>query len=183
MHRLTIGDLTEVQREAMRRRLLAKTEPDPETGCINWIGSLKRNGYSRFRVGRKVLRAHRVAWELEHGPIGVGQVIRHSCHNRRCVNLEHLQPGTHQDNMHDMTEARRGHCKLTNREVVEIKGLAGFFQREMQRLAAEYSVSAGMVRAILKGQRREDAFDYELEHEAREQQHQGAPIPSPEAVT
>ncbi|MBT6543496.1 MAG: HNH endonuclease, partial [Rhodobacteraceae bacterium] len=29
------------------------------------------------------------------------EVVRHSCHNRRCINSEHLQLGTQQDNIHD----------------------------------------------------------------------------------
>ena len=29
------------------------------------------------------------------------EVVRHRCHNRRCINPEHLQLGTQQDNIHD----------------------------------------------------------------------------------
>ena len=29
------------------------------------------------------------------------EVVRHRCHNRRCINPEHLQWGTQQDNIHD----------------------------------------------------------------------------------
>jgi len=36
-----------------------------------------------------------------------GKMIRHTCHNRGCVNPKHLIPGTHLDNMNDMKNANR----------------------------------------------------------------------------
>jgi len=34
-------------------------------------------------------------------PIEKGKVVRHLCNNRRCCNPDHLDIGTHQDNMDD----------------------------------------------------------------------------------
>ena len=38
---------------------------------------------------------------LNRAVIGANEVIRHRCHNRTCVNPEHLLPGSRADNKRD----------------------------------------------------------------------------------
>jgi hypothetical protein len=162
-----ISGLTQAQRTALEQRFLNKVAADPATGCINWTGAKARDGYGQFGIGsKKVHRAHRVAYELKHGPIAPGQIVRHRCHNRQCVNPEHLETGTHQDNMDDMTEGRQGRSKLTNKEVTIIGGFAilGLTNAE---IATECGVSVDTVRDILSGRRRPDAVDRELDRDLR----------------
>jgi hypothetical protein len=77
------------------------------SGCREWLGSRLPHGYGqfhagRFEDGRQDLRyAHRVMWELCHGPIAPGQVIRHLCDNPPCCNPDHLTIGTQADNIRD----------------------------------------------------------------------------------
>ena len=66
--------------------------------CWNWLGSLDRDGYGRVRYNGRRTRAHRIAYELAIGPIPAGLVIDHLCRNRRCVNPDHLEPVTSQEN-------------------------------------------------------------------------------------
>lgn len=42
--------------------------------------------------------AHRVAYELEYGPIPQGIEIDHTCFNRPCVRVAHLRPVTRKQN-------------------------------------------------------------------------------------
>lgn len=76
---------------------------DKTTHCWEWTGCRNEHGYGLFRG----VTAHRFAWGMEHGLLEKGKVLLHLCDNRRCVRLEHLQPGTQRENMEDMRAKRR----------------------------------------------------------------------------
>lgn len=79
------------------------------TPCIEAPQKPTNNGYVYLTVGGKKVYAHRRAYESAYGPIPDGLVVRHKCDNRRCINPEHLETGTHADNSQDMVE--RGRCR------------------------------------------------------------------------
>ena len=64
---------------------------DPATGCWIWQKAVKANGYGQTKRHGKNVYAHRLAYEMCHGPIPDGQVVDHLCRNRRCVNPDHLE--------------------------------------------------------------------------------------------
>jgi len=101
-----------------------KTQPD-----ICWMMDLccADNGYHRIAIDKKSRDAHRVSYIIHKGPIPDDLQIRHICHNKRCVNPNHLIIGTHQDNMDDRSNADRqakgsnnGNSLLTETLVREI---------------------------------------------------------------
>jgi len=82
------------------QRLAHYSKPDPLSGCHIWHGFLKE-GYGRLYFGHKMHLAHRLAWEVKHGPIPKGLVVRHRCNVRRCCNPDHMVLGTRAENNAD----------------------------------------------------------------------------------
>jgi hypothetical protein len=70
-----------------------------ENTCWIWqgakgsgAGSLHKAVYGNFKLyGRRVVKAHRFAWELFHGPIPEGMSVDHKCGNTLCCNPSHLE--------------------------------------------------------------------------------------------
>ena len=67
--------------------------------CWEWAHRLRKNGYGQFRIGDRMIIAHRVSYELFVGPIPAGLEIDHLCRNRGCVNPSHLEPVTKRVNI------------------------------------------------------------------------------------
>jgi hypothetical protein len=96
--------------------------------CWEFLGSLNPQGYGKFTIGKKDVRAHRYAYELTFGDIPDGMVLLHSCDNPPCCNPAHLSPGTVADNAADMCSKGRkplgsisGTSKLTESAIVDIR--------------------------------------------------------------
>ena len=68
-------------------------------GCWLWCSTISGCGYAYFTLNYKMIRAHRIAYQLFKGDIPTGLQIDHLCRNRDCVNPEHLQPVTCSENL------------------------------------------------------------------------------------
>lgn len=122
-------------------------------GCWGWRGCTDKDGYPLLAYKRKMLRANRVALELDSRPLEPNQYACHTCDNPSCVNPAHLYPGSPAQNMRDAISrgrTQRGakqHCaKLSENDVREIRA-SGAATNE---LASRYGVSPSnilMVRA------------------------------------
>lgn len=78
----------------------AYTIPEPNTGCLLWIGATHPYGHAQITVSSNVrMYAHRYAWERDNGPIPDGMLVDHICHTPQCVNADHLRLATKAENM------------------------------------------------------------------------------------
>ena len=84
---------------AVTDRFWSKVAQSGKSECWPWLAYRKANGYGTFYLKGRTCLAHRVAYELEVGPIPHGLVIDHRCRNRSCVNPTHLEPVTHRVNI------------------------------------------------------------------------------------
>ncbi len=87
--------------------------------CWNWIGTPSA-AYGQVMISGRRLLAHRLSFELHHGPVPAGLYVDHICRNKRCVNPNHLRAVTPRQNVFEnsispiialsaQTHCKRGH--------------------------------------------------------------------------
>jgi hypothetical protein len=143
-------------------RFWSKVHPEALSGCWLWHGAVNKHGYGRFRVrsladGKHALAlSHRHAYELAHGPIQEGMVVRHKCDVPACVNPDHLKVGTRAENQQDMSKRgrstrgeRSASAKLPEVQVIDIRARYASGGRSLRSLAAESRVSERQIRNII----------------------------------
>lgn len=84
-------------------RFLAKVQRS--SGCWEWAAGKTQDGYGAFYLNGRSITAHRASWILFRGSIPDAHDVDHKCHNRRCVNPDHLQVATHKQNMENQDGA------------------------------------------------------------------------------
>lgn len=90
-------------------RFWGKVDRGGPTECWIWTGFISPTGYGRSSRGI----AHRLAYELTHGPIPEGLTIDHLCRNKACQNPAHLELVTAAENTrrrHRYESRLKTHC-------------------------------------------------------------------------
>jgi hypothetical protein len=158
-----MGKLTDSDVE----RFWAKVERTD--GCWLWTAATT-NGYGILSVkhrSRAPLKAHRVSWEIHHGPIPGNMHVLHTCDQRLCVNPDHLWLGTNADNTADRVSKGRTRTWATDRErlgsshpraklteaiVLESRALWRSGEETSVSLAKRHGVAQATMHAALTGQ-------------------------------
>lgn len=109
--------------ERVRSKVNKQPGQGPKGDCHEWTGAVEREdvgrGYGKAVIGGKNKKAHRVVFEIETGQSIVGKIIKHSCNNKKCCNVDHLSASTHKDNMKDA--ASDGLLRKTERVSDELR--------------------------------------------------------------
>lgn len=130
-----------------------------DTPCITHVGRLDDRGYGLRRFEGTRTSAHRVAYCVANGVRLAdlkGLTVRHRCDNPPCVNPDHLEVGTHLDNMNDRHERgrtargeRNGNSKVTAEIAARIRSeYPGSTQKEIW---TRYGLSRTTIQRILRG--------------------------------
>ena len=151
---VAIGDLNEIT----LTRFWSRVERRDLFGCWLWTAVKDGNGYGEISVGGKMLRTHRVAYELAVGPIPKGLCVLHTCDNPPCVNPAHLWLGTKGDNTRDCIAKGRGArskgeahglAKLKSKDIPKIRN----DDRALRTIAADYGVGRNTICDIKRRKR------------------------------
>jgi hypothetical protein len=131
--------------------------------CWEWQGAKKPKGYGNVRINKKYHSSHRVAFELSNSSIPKGFIVCHICDNPPCCNPSHLMLGTIKSNSADMLIKNRqktkysaargeinGNSKLTEEDVITIRGRYASNQANQYQLAEEYGVTQSAIGSIVR---------------------------------
>ena len=110
--------------------------------------------------GSKCKLVHRLSYEVHKGEIPTGLVVMHTCDNPPCVNPNHLQTGTNEDNNKDKDiKGRHGKTgpqagtgvrnNLTSLQLIALKEDAKIMTQ--QKLSVKYGIGQSTVSLILIG--------------------------------
>ena len=112
------------------------------TACVKSVYAPNASGYpvrsNPWSIGKSILH-HRFIYLLANKlhPRDInGLLVRHKCDNRMCINPEHLELGTNQDNMDDMWSRGRG-----RRAVGIDSGMAKVTEAIVKAMRHEYKTS------------------------------------------
>jgi hypothetical protein len=84
------------KRPSLKERFMQKVDK-VDNGCWEWTAS-KNYGYGKFRYKEEMRLAHRISYKMFKGDFNEQLVVDHICYNRACVNPDHLQLLTREDN-------------------------------------------------------------------------------------
>lgn len=95
-------------------------------------GSTDGQGYRSIEIKGRCHKAHRIVWEMHHGPIPSGMEIDHINRDRGDNRIENLRLATHQEQ-----------CR--NRAVVRDSGLRGTRKPKRGRWVARYGLNGKVI--------------------------------------
>lgn len=147
--------------EGLKQRFWDKVDVKNDEECWEWKASLTiRGGYGQLTNGRgKLVKAHRLSYEMHHGEVPKGLMVCHKCNNPKCCNPNHLYAGTPKDNWHDTINSGHDyklppiypedvHCAKINYKIADV---IRYSEESCASLGKQYGISKTMVSRIKRG--------------------------------
>lgn len=88
-------------------RFRSRVDAGEPAECWEWKSRKDKDGYGLISRRMRVVKAHRVAYELATGAIPFGMLVCHHCDNPSCCNPSHLFIGSAADNNQDKIKKDR----------------------------------------------------------------------------
>jgi hypothetical protein len=124
-----------------------------ENGCHVCTSHSNCDRYPIITRGGKRYKITRYLYIQKHGSIPNNLILRHTCDNSWCVNVDHLIPGTQKQNVHDCIDRNRlargeqcGRTKLTTDKVLTIYSMRD--THTAPQLAKQFNISTNTVYRI-----------------------------------
>lgn len=120
--------------------------------CRIWFGKLNERGYGYIREGKRMRRAHRVAYELAHCEIvPSGVPLCHACDTPACIEPAHLSKCSHRINAYDRQIRFRRKTKLSVEQVLEMRRLNKCEGIGVTELGVRYGVDHSSASRAVRG--------------------------------
>lgn len=135
------------------------------TGCVEHRQKGTSIGYAKARYQGRQATMHRIVYCKSTGTNLadiVGEVVRHTCDNPRCINPEHLIIGTHQDNINDKVRRNRQAKGEVHGMAVLTAENVRFIRKHYKprcelysgrKLAQKYNVTPAAISLVIKGKK------------------------------
>jgi hypothetical protein len=123
-----------------------------ENGCFNCISHARGKwGHCITSVFGEPMGIYKHIYIECFGEVPEGMVVRHKCDNGSCINPEHLELGTEQDNKDDMVKRGRSNKGERHHNTKVTKEIAYFIKNDIEHTAQELSNKFGIqVRQVMR---------------------------------
>lgn len=138
--------------DSFEHRFWEKVEKHGLDECWLWIGSVDGKKYGMIRKAGRLLKAHRVSYELHYGQHPGKYQVCHRCDNPSCVNPAHLWLGTNLENSIDALKKGKYNRKLTAKDAKRIRKLAALGVSRKD-IAGAFGIDQSHVCDIVNGKR------------------------------
>jgi hypothetical protein len=132
-----------------------------ENGC--WVCTNKtvnhKYGYPSIYIngtGKNIMLS-KYNYIKKYGDLPDGMEMRHKCDNKMCINPDHMEPGTHKQNMEDMgvrNKTNKGTKNPFSKLTIEQAKMAKFNKAvNAKKMAIDFNVSHSTILAIRNGKK------------------------------